>query len=104
MMREISSAFIGFYVLALIVGLFRLSQGEAAYNEFLTAATGPAGLIFAVFALLFAIYNTYTWFQVTPKAMPLMLAGKPVPGTIIVAVHWLGFVVASAALWLLAGS
>jgi fumarate reductase subunit C len=104
MMREMSAAFIGIYVLILIAGLFRLSQGEAAYDAFLAVAEGPAGLTFAIIAMVFAMYHTYTWFQVTPKAMPLTLGGKRVPGTFIVAAHWLGFVGVSAMLWLLVGS
>ena len=104
MMREMSAAFIGIYALVLIAGLFRLSQGEDAYVEFLAAAEGPVGLTFAVVAMVFAIYHTYSWFQVTPKAMPLMIGGKQVPGVFIVAAHWLGFVVVSVALWLLVGS
>jgi fumarate reductase subunit C len=103
MAREMSAAFIGVYVLVLIFGLFRLSQGEAAYAAFLAAAEGPAGLTFAVITLVVAIYHSYTWFQVTPKAMPLTFGGKRVPGTIIVAAHWFGFVVVSIAVWLLVG-
>lgn len=103
MMREISAAFIGIYVLVLITGLFRLSQGKAAYNAFRTAAEGPVGLIFAIIAIAFALYHTYTWFQVTPKAMPLMIGGKRVPGVAIVAAHWLGFFIVGTALWLLVG-
>jgi fumarate reductase subunit C len=104
MMREITCLFIGIYVLLLIVGLFQLSRGQAAYEEFLAAAEGPAGLVFAVLAILFSIYHTYTWFEVTPKAMPLMLGAKRVPGALIIAAHWFGFVVVSVALWLLVGS
>ena len=104
MMREMSAAFIGIYALVLIAGLFRLSQGEGAYTEFLATAEGLVGLTFAVVAMVFAIYHTYSWFQVTPKAMPLMIGGKRIPGVFIVAAHWLGFVVVSVALWLLVGS
>ena len=104
MMREISAVFIGIYVVVLIVGLFQLSRGKAAYEEFLTTAEGPAGLAFAVLAILFAIYHTYTWFQVTPRAMPLTLGGKRVAGAFIIATHWFGFVLVSTALWLLAAS
>jgi fumarate reductase subunit C len=101
--REMSALFIGIYALILIVGLFRLSQGEAAYEAFLATAEGPAGMAFAVVAFIFAVYHTYTWFQVTPKAMPLTFGGKRVPGAIIVAAHWLGFIIISAAMWLLVG-
>ena len=104
MMREISAAFIGIYVIVLIVGLLQLSRGEAAYDEFLATADGSAGLTFAVFAMLFAVYHTYTWFQVTPKAMPLTLGGKRIPGAFIIAAHWFGFILVSTALWLLVGS
>jgi len=104
MMRELSAAFIGIYALILIVGLFRLSQGEAEYEAFLATVEGPVGVTFAVIAMVFAIYHTYSWFQVTPQAMPLAFGGKRVPGAIIVAAHWLGFIVVSAALWLLVGS
>lgn len=100
MMREISALFIGTYALLLIVGLYQLSRSEVAYQAFLAAAEGAVGLTFAVTTLLFAIYHTYTWFQVTPKAMPFIFAGKRVAGGLIIAAHWFGFVVASAALWL----
>lgn len=101
MLREMTAAFIGIYVLTVIVGLLRLSQGEAAYAAFLATAKGTPGLTFAVITLGFALYHSYTWFQVTPKAMPLTFAGKRVPGATIVAAHWFGFVVVSIVLWLL---
>jgi len=103
MMREMSAFFIGVYVLILIVGLSQLAQGEAAYNAFLAIVTGPAEVAFAIVTLIFAIYHSYTWFQVTPKAMPLILGGKRIPGAIIIAAHWFGFAVVSASLWLLMG-
>lgn len=104
MMREISALFIGIYALALVAGLWQLSRGRAAYEGYLAAVAGPAGQVFSVLAMFFAIYHSYSWFQVTPKAMPLTFAGKPVPGAFIIAAHWIGFVLLSAALWLLVGS
>jgi len=106
MMREMSAAFIGIYVLLLITALYTLSQGAGAYGAygaFLATVDGPAGLAFALIAIAFAIYHSYTWFQVTPRAMPLMLGTRRIPGVFIVAAHWLGFVIASGALWLVVG-
>ena len=102
MMREISAALIGTYILIVIVGLVRLSQGQAAYEAFLGAVWSQLGVTFSIIALLFALYHSYTWFQVTPMAMPLRLAGKRVPGAVIVVAHWLGFAVASTVLLALA--
>jgi fumarate reductase subunit C len=100
MAREMSALFIGIYVLILIAGLHRLSQGRAEYETFLENATGSLGLILAIVTMAFAVYHTITWFEVTPKAMPLMLGKKKLPGVFIVAAHWLGFIIVSAALWL----
>lgn len=102
MLREISCIFIGAYALIVIMGLWRLSQGPTAFKTFLTNAHGTAGLVFSVLAMLFALYHTYTWFQVTPKAMPLVVAGKRVPAAAIVLGHWAGFVIAGTTVWLLA--
>ena len=102
MMRELSSLFIGAYTIVLSVGLYRLAQGQAEFEAFVERLLGPAGMSLATITLIFAAYHTYTWFQVTPKAMPIVLAGKRVPGFVIVGAHWLGFVVVSAGLWLLA--
>ncbi len=103
MLREISALFIGLYTIVLVIGLLQLSRGEAAYENYLAVVQGPVGLAVAVVTMIFAIYHTYTWFQVTPKAMPLVVVGKRVPGALIVVAHWLGFFAVSAALWLLVG-
>ena len=104
MLREFSAVFLGIYALVLIMGLFRLSQGKAAYEQFLTTVEGPTGIAFALVTMLFAIYHSYTWFKVTPKAMPLMLGRKRVPGSFIIAAHWLVFLLLSIAVWLLVSS
>jgi fumarate reductase subunit C len=102
MMRELSSLFIGAVAILLIFGLYRLSQGPVAFDAFVAALLGQGGTAFVVVTLFFSAYHTYTWFQVTPKAMPIALGGKRLPGFVIVAAHWLGFVVLSAGLWMLA--
>ena len=104
MLREFSALFIGIYILVLTVGLYRLSEGAEAYSSFLSAVGGLAGLGLAILTFIFAIYHSYTWFAVTPKAMPLRFAGKPVPAAVIVAAHWCGFIIISLILWLIAGS
>jgi fumarate reductase subunit C len=95
MLREVSAAFIGAYILMLIVGLLRLSQGPAAYESYLTAVLSSVGVAFSVITFVFAVYHSVTWFRVTPKAMPLRMGGKAVPSSIIVGAHWLGWAVAS---------
>lgn len=102
--REVTSLFLCAYSILIIVGLVRLTQGEAAYNEYLAALYSTPGQVFSLLTLVFAIYHTYTWFQVTPKAMPLRRAGKLIAGNIIVGAHWFGFLIASAIILYLVGS
>jgi succinate dehydrogenase subunit C len=96
MARESSSLFIGAYSGVLVVGLVRLSQGAAAWDGFLSALQTPVSVVFHIAALAFALYHTTTWFNVTPKAMPLQIGQTLVPGAVIVGAHYFGWFVVSA--------
>ncbi|MDH3741962.1 MAG: fumarate reductase subunit C [Hyphomicrobiales bacterium] len=102
MIRELSCVFIGAYVLVILVGLFHLSQGPAAYAAFLDALQSPLAIAFHLLALVFALLHTVTWFGLTPKAMPLRLGENTVPGTAIVMAHYVVWIVVSAGLLLAA--
>ena len=104
MARETSCVFIGAYTVVLAIGLLRLSQGPMSWNAFLDALSTPASLIFHGVALAFALYHTTTWFNVTPKAMPLQFGETQVPGGIIIAAHYAGWIVVSAAILVLSGA
>jgi len=95
MLREFSAAFIGAYVLMLVIGFLRLNQGRAAYESWLAAVSSPAGVLFGLAAFCFAIYHSITWFGVTPKAMPIRYRGRAVRPAVIVGAHWLGWAVVS---------
>ena len=88
MAREVTCVFIGAYAVLLTWGLMRLSQGQEAWDTFAAGITSPVGVVFHLLCLGFAFYNTITWFEVTPKAMPLVYKGKRVPGEVIVGGHW----------------
>jgi fumarate reductase subunit C len=103
MVRELTCLFIGAYVLVLLVGLFRLSQGPAAYGAFVDVLQNPFAVAFHLLALAFALFHMVTWFGLTPKAMPLRLGEKTVPGTAIIMAHYAVWFVVSAGLLLVAG-
>lgn len=103
MAREASCIFIGAYSIVLVVGLLRLSQGAVAWEGFLQSLQTPASIVFHLLALAFALYHTTTWFNVTPKAMPLQFGGNRVPGSAIIAAHYLGWIVVSALVLFLVG-
>ena len=103
MAREITCLFIGAYTLLLVVGLKRLSEGQAAYEAFLDALKGPVSVVFHVAALVFALYNTVTWFNVAPKALPVQLGQTLLPGGVVAAAHYVIWLLLSAWILYLAG-
>lgn len=103
MTREITCVFIGAYTLLLLLGLQRLSQGEAAYEAFLQMLREPAVVAFQVAALALAVYHTVTWFNVTPKALPLQVGEGFVPSAVIAGAHYVGWALLSAVVLVGAG-
>ena len=95
MIRELTSLFVGLYCALLTVGLIRLAQGQAAWEGFVAALSSPLGVAFQLVCLAFAIYHSVTWFALTPKAMPLMIKGEPVPSIAIVGAHYVAWAVVS---------
>lgn len=103
MAREITCVFIGAYAVVLLVGLRRISEGRQAYESFLQALTSPAGVVFQLIILVFAVYHSMTWFNVTPKAMPLQIGEDFLPGKVIIGAHYVGWLAVTAIVLLLAG-
>ena len=84
MAREVTAVFVAGYAAVLLVGLVRLSQGEAAFNAWLQALKSPLSLLFHLILLATFVYHTWSWFNIMPKTMPIMFVGgkRVQPGTI----------------------
>jgi fumarate reductase subunit C len=96
MIRESSSVFLAIYAVILLVGLLRLSQGEATYEAWRVALTSPVSILFHWFALLTVGYHAYTWWKVAPKTAPdILIAGRPIPELVITGGGWLATIGAS---------
>jgi fumarate reductase subunit C len=103
MVRELTSLFIGLYCALLTLGLVRLAQGKPQWESFLAAVSSVPGVVFQLVCLAFATYHSITWFALTPKAMPLMLHGEPVPGNAVVGAHYAAWVLVSLVVLVAAG-
>ncbi len=100
-MRELSSLFVAWWVLYLLLMIAAVGRGGAAYDGFLDWAATPWVVVLNVVALGFLLLHAVTWFNLTPQAMDVRLRGRPVPGWAIVAGQWLGLLVVSGfVLWL----
>jgi fumarate reductase subunit C len=95
MAREVTCIFIGIYTIILLVGLARLSEGQAQYEGFLAALRQPSSIVFHVFALAFSLYNSFTWFNVAPKALPIQVGEGFMPDSVVAGGHYLVWVLLS---------
>jgi fumarate reductase subunit C len=88
MLHELSSIFVAIYTAILIVGLFRLGQGRAAWEGWLDGVTSGLGVIFHLIAFAFAIIHTTSWFKAVPQAMRIQQGEHIVPGKLIIGAHY----------------
>jgi fumarate reductase subunit C len=75
MVREATALIVALYAIVLLVGVWRLSQGEAAWNGWLAALRSPWSVLFHLAMLAAMVYHTYSWFEIMPKTMPMMFVG-----------------------------
>lgn len=83
MIRELSSVFAAGYVVYLLVLLAMLKTGHA--GAFDSSLRGGFSIALQVVALIFVVYHSITWFNLTPKIMvvwrgeekvsPILIAG-----------------------------
>ncbi|MEK7875365.1 MAG: fumarate reductase subunit C [Pseudomonadota bacterium] len=102
MVREASAVFLAVYAVILLIGVFRLSQGAAAYGAWLAALTNPLAIVFHGIALLAVAYHAYTWWKVMPKTMPMLhVGGRRIPEIALSAVGWAATLAASLVVYML---
>lgn len=95
MLREITCIWIGAYVAALIAGLYSLKQGAVEWQAFLAALGSPAGVLFQLIALVFALYHAVSWFSLAPSTMPIWRGENQVPPRWIEIAHYVAWLAVS---------
>lgn len=103
MAREVTCIFIGIYTIILLVGLARLSEGQIQYEGFLAALRQPLSIVFHVLALAFSLYNSFTWFNVAPKALPIQVGEEFMPDSVVAVGHYVVWVLLSLFIFFWAG-
>ena len=102
MAREATAIFVAIYALILLAGLARLSQGPAAFEQWLEGLRSPASVLFHGLLLAVFLYHTWSWFSIMPKTMaPLHVGGRRVAAAAITALGVGASVLASFALYVL---
>jgi fumarate reductase subunit C len=104
MAREVTCLFIGAYTLLMVAGLQRLSEGRASWEAFLEMLRSPWSIAFHALALGFSLYHTVTWFNLTPKALPVQVGESFVPDGVVAGAHYAAWALLSLVLLKLAGA
>jgi fumarate reductase subunit C len=103
-LREISSLFVAWGVVFLLLLVRAVSRGTAAYAAFLTWSATPGVVLLNTIALLFVVFHAVTWFNLASQAMAPHVRGHRVPGTWITGSNYAAWLAISAAvIYLLAG-
>jgi fumarate reductase subunit C len=100
-LREISSVFVAWSVVYLLLFVRAAGQGDAAYHRFVDWATTPWVVVLDLVTVAFLLLHAVTWFNLTPAAMVVRLRGRRVPATLVAGGAYAAWVVVSAVIvWL----
>lgn len=102
MLREGTSIFVGAYVVTLMWGLLRLSQGADAFAGWLESLQSPLAIIFHLLALASCLFHSSTWFSLAPKAIRLFKGEELMPEKPIIMAQYIGLAVVSVIVLLVA--
>ncbi|MQA26130.1 MAG: fumarate reductase subunit C [Micromonosporaceae bacterium] len=94
--RELSSVFVAWFVVYLLLLGHAVASGEAAYREFVEWSARPWLLGLNLVALVFVVFHAVTWFRLAPQAMVVRVGGRRAPPLWVAAGHYAAWVVVSA--------
>ena len=103
-LRELSSIFVAWSVVFLLLLIRAVSQGDDSYQQFLGWSRSPVMVLLNLVSLCFVVFHAVTWFNLAPQAMVLRAGGKRVPGSLIAVSNYVAWALSSALVaWLLLG-
>ncbi|WP_330255919.1 fumarate reductase subunit C [Nocardia sp. NBC_00565] len=88
-LRELSSVFVAWFVVYLLLLVNAVSSGSEQYQRFLNWSAGPGVVALNMIALLFVLLHTVTWFNLAPKAMVVRVRNRRIAPVVILGLHYL---------------
>ena len=103
-LRELSSIFIAWFVVYLLLLVRAVTQGDSHYQQFLGWSGSPVVLLINLVSLGFVVFHAVTWFNLAPQAVVVRVRGERVPSSWIIALSYVAWALSSALVaWLLLG-
>ena len=94
-LREVTSVFVAFFAMLYVWQLRAVAEGPDAYARFMARLKTPPFLILDAVALLFVLFHTITWFNLTPTAVVVRVKGKRVPDRLVAGSNYVVWVIVS---------
>jgi fumarate reductase subunit C len=103
-LRELSSVFVAWFVVFLLLMVRAVANGPASYERFVDWAASPWLIAVNVVALAFVLYHAVTFVNLTPQAMVVKARGRRIPPRMLAGSIYLAWFLVSALLaWLVVG-
>jgi fumarate reductase subunit C len=101
-LREISSVFVAWFVVYLIILIGALGGGVQSYNRFVRWSSHPVVIAVNIVTFVFVVFHAITWFNLAPKAMVVHVGKRRVPPAAIAGGNYAAaLIAASLVAWLL---
>jgi fumarate reductase subunit C len=95
-LRELSSVFVAWFVVYLLLLVTAVGAGNEEYQRFLDWSGQAWVVTLNALSLIFVLLHAVTWFSLAPKAIVVRLRGRRVPPRTILAAHYLLWALLSA--------
>ncbi|HKX29167.1 MAG TPA: fumarate reductase subunit C [Blastocatellia bacterium] len=103
-LRELSSLFVAYAVILILLLLRAIGQGPESYAAFQERLKSPAALTLNSISLIFVLFHAITWFNLTPRAMPVRVGGRRLPDWMVALPNYVAWIAISAVVaWLITG-
>jgi fumarate reductase subunit C len=102
--RELTSVFVAYVAVLLVLQLRALAQGPEAHARFLSRLASPGFLVLDAIALLFVLFHAITWFNLAPAALVVRVRGRRAPDWAVAGANYAAWLVLSLAIaWMATG-
>lgn len=104
-LRELSSVFVAWFAVFLLLLVRAVSQGPEDYAAFLDWAATPWVVVINVIAVVFVLLHAVTWFDLTSRATVVRVGGRRVPDWQIALSGYVAWALVSVVVaWILVGA
>jgi fumarate reductase subunit C len=95
-LRELSSFFVAYFAVVILVQICALSSGPEAYAQFQAWMRNPLIITLNGITLAFVLLHAVTWFNLVPRVMMRQVLGRRLPDFMVSTPNYFVLIGASA--------